>query len=144
MSVKDVLLGYCSGNAMTQVLQYDQSIAIAPYSLVLDISGMKCAGCVKAVEKRLLQYPGVIGSAVNLITESALVQFDPATPLDTLALTQQLTTAGFPAQLRHDTRYPAFSPQQLTNDITKQRYPATQHQIWQVAIAGVLVVRTSE
>ncbi|MEY3223411.1 MAG: hypothetical protein RLZZ203_2267, partial [Cyanobacteriota bacterium] len=26
--------------------------------IILDVGGMKCAGCVKAVEKQLLQYPG--------------------------------------------------------------------------------------
>jgi len=35
---------------------------------------MKCAGCVKVVEKQLTQHPDVISACVNLVTEVAVVE----------------------------------------------------------------------
>ena len=42
----------------------------------LDVTGMSCAGCVAAVERRLAELPGVDAS-VNLAQERAHVLFDP-------------------------------------------------------------------
>ncbi|NDC16201.1 MAG: heavy-metal-associated domain-containing protein, partial [Synechococcaceae bacterium WB9_2_170] len=39
---------------------------------------MKCGGCVRAVEQRLLEQPGVQQASVNLLTRTAWVQLDPA------------------------------------------------------------------
>ncbi len=66
---------------------------------VLDVGGMKCAGCVRAVEKQLLQQDGVLSATVNLVTEVAAVKYDAARvqPGD---LAQQLTQAGFESQAR--------------------------------------------
>ncbi|MDE5085624.1 MAG: heavy metal-associated domain-containing protein, partial [Trichodesmium sp. St16_bin2-tuft] len=43
-------------------------------TITLDVSGMKCAGCVKAVERQLTQQIGVISARVNLATEVATVE----------------------------------------------------------------------
>ena len=51
----------------------------ASSTIALDVEGMKCAGCVKAVEKQLQQNPGVISACVNLITEVAVVEYQPET-----------------------------------------------------------------
>ncbi len=65
----------------------------------LDVQGMKCAGCVSAVERQLTQNPGVIRAQVNLITEVAVVEYEAETiEPDTLA--EKLTSRGFPSQLR--------------------------------------------
>ena len=37
--------------------------------ITLDVGGMKCAGCVKAVERDLYKHPGVKSVCVNLATE---------------------------------------------------------------------------
>lgn len=80
-------------------------LAIAPSStsesatLTLDVSGMKCAGCVRAVERSLLQQPGVVSATVNLVTEAALVEYQTDTA-DPDALAQSLTETGFPSQVR--------------------------------------------
>jgi Cu2+-exporting ATPase len=65
---------------------------------------MKCAGCVRAVEKRLQQQPGVSTALVNLITAQAAVEYLPqeVTPDD---LAQILTTAGFPSQVQNQSRH---------------------------------------
>lgn len=68
----------------------------------LDITGMKCAGCVRAVEQELKQCAGVLEATVNLATEVATVEYTRgvANP-DTLA--EKLTEAGFPSFLRRST-----------------------------------------
>lgn len=68
--------------------------------VVLAVSGMKCAGCVQAVEKRLQQQPGVAAAVVNLVTEQAAIEYVPQeTEPDSLA--QVLTTAGFPSHIQN-------------------------------------------
>ncbi|QEY32893.1 cation-translocating P-type ATPase [Synechococcus sp. RSCCF101] len=46
--------------------------------LLLDIDGLKCAGCVRAAERTLLQQPGVREASVNLLTRTAWVGLEPA------------------------------------------------------------------
>ncbi|MDY7013257.1 MAG: heavy metal translocating P-type ATPase [Cyanobacteriota bacterium] len=89
----------------------------------LDVKGMKCAGCVKAVERQLLQSPGVVSACVNLITEVAVVRYE-ARAIQAEALTRSLTTKGFPSQVRssenspsaRSTVSPARDPQQETRE----------------------------
>ena len=50
----------------------------APLSLLLEVEGMKCGGCVRAVEQRLRQQLGVRQASVNLLTRTAWVELDPA------------------------------------------------------------------
>jgi P-type Cu2+ transporter len=65
---------------------------------LVNIEGMRCAGCVAAVEKHLLATPGVVSASVNLLTAMAVVEHQPElTPID---LTQRLTDKGFPSRLR--------------------------------------------
>ena len=54
--------------------------------LALDITGMHCAGCQGRVQRALETTPGVNSAAVNLMTGSATVDYDPgATSPDALA-----------------------------------------------------------
>jgi P-type Cu2+ transporter len=65
---------------------------------LVNIEGMRCAGCVAAVEKHLLATPGVVSASVNLLTAMAVVEHQPElAPID---LTQRLTDKGFPSRLR--------------------------------------------
>ena len=73
--------------------------------LLLEIEGMKCGGCVRAVERRLLEQPGVQQASVNLLTRTAWVQLDPAlgaagVPDPLPALQQALAGLGFQARRR--------------------------------------------
>jgi Cu2+-exporting ATPase len=43
-------------------------------AFTLDVGGMKCAGCVKAVESKLTQHAGVVSARVNLPMEIATVE----------------------------------------------------------------------
>ena len=44
----------------------------------LSIPGMKCGGCVSAIEKALSDQAGVVSSQVDLATKTALVESDIA------------------------------------------------------------------
>ena len=73
---------------------------LVPQRLLLPIEGMTCATCAGRVEKALSALPGV-QAAVNLSSEQAEVQFDPArvTPA---ALESVVMRAGY--SVRHETR----------------------------------------
>jgi P-type Cu2+ transporter len=65
---------------------------------VLHVQGMKCAGCVQAVEKALGQKQGVVSASVNLVTEKAVIAYQSeATSASGLAIA--LTDLGFPTQV---------------------------------------------
>ncbi len=65
----------------------------------LEIGGMKCAGCVAAVERQLKQESGVLKASVNLVTEIAVIEYSPAL-VQPETLAQKLTAQGFPSQPR--------------------------------------------
>ncbi len=67
--------------------------------LLLEIEGMKCGGCVRAVEQRLLDQPGVRQASVNLLTRTAWVDLASA-DTDQGALLASLEGLGFHARLR--------------------------------------------
>lgn len=71
-------------------------------ALVLDVEGMKCGGCVRAVERTLLDQPAVEEASVNLVTRSAWVRLreDEGGLESVLAA---LETRGFPARSRSQT-----------------------------------------
>ncbi len=73
--------------------------------LLLEVEGMKCGGCVRAVEQRLLAQPGVHQASVNLLTRTAWVALDPplAPPADSdpaAPLIEALAAMGYVAQRR--------------------------------------------
>ncbi|MBP0028822.1 heavy metal translocating P-type ATPase [Roseofilum sp. Guam] len=84
-------------------------------TLTLDVTGMKCAGCVQAVERQLIQQPGVRSACVNLVTAVAAVEYESGAVNGT-QLAEKLTESGFPSQLR--------SPENLGNSSLspQQRY----------------------
>ena len=59
----------------------------------LSIPGMKCNGCVSAIEKALGEQVGVIKSEVDLETKTAVVESD--VPL--AVLSEAIKVAGFDA-----------------------------------------------
>jgi Cu2+-exporting ATPase len=77
----------------------------SPQTATLNVKGMKCAGCVSAVERQLLQNSGVVRAQVNLITEVAVVEYD-AEEIQPETLAQKLTSRGFPSQLRQENKLP--------------------------------------
>lgn len=106
---------------------------VSPDIITLDITGMKCAGCVRAVETQLTQQPGVVAASVNLVTEMAVVECEPGM-VDPDALAQKLTDTGFPTQ----PRYPDRATSAI--DLAARRQHAAQQQIVRLAIAVLLLV----
>ncbi|MTJ53414.1 copper-translocating P-type ATPase [Anabaena sp. UHCC 0253] len=104
--------------------------------IILDVGGMKCAGCVKAVEKQLTQHPGVKSVCVNLATEVAVVETEIGT-VDANALAQGLTATGFPSQLRTAKRAGEQSANSNLEARHRQEMEAT---IRQLLIASLLLV----
>jgi len=50
----------------------------APERVDLPVSGMTCAACARSIERTLASTPGVDRANVNLATNTATVEFDPA------------------------------------------------------------------
>mgnify|MGYP000084763212 FL=1 len=106
--------------------------------IILDVGGMKCAGCVIAVEKQLIQHPEVKNVCVNLATEVAVVEAEVGT-LDADALAKALTATGFPTQTRKANTTLAGQKSALEDSATRQQREM-QAVIRQLVIAGVLLV----
>ncbi|OUL26133.1 ATPase [Nostoc sp. RF31YmG] len=102
--------------------------------IILDVGGMKCAGCVKAVERQLTQQPGVKNACVNLATEVAVVELE-AGAVDAELLAKHLTANGFPTQ-----------PRTAAGEIAAREDPQARQQremrssLRQLVVAGVLLV----
>ncbi|MCP6757412.1 MAG: heavy metal translocating P-type ATPase [Fischerella sp. CENA71] len=106
--------------------------------IILDVGGMKCGGCVKAVERQLIQSPGVKSASVNLATEIAVVELETGA-VDADALVQQLTSAGFPSQLRQPSGKFSDESQGKIDPAERQRQEI-QSARRQLIIAGLLLV----
>lgn len=110
------------------------SSVTTPEIYTLDVGGMKCGGCVRAVENQLTQQPGVVTATVNLITEVAMVECQPGV-IDPETLAQKLTEVGFPTQSRH----PEIVPDTGISPAERQRLE-TRRQMSQAAIAISLLI----
>ncbi len=65
--------------------------------IVLEVSGMTCASCVRRVENALSKVPGVTDASVNLATETAEVELER--PIDTDQLIGAVSSAGYGAEI---------------------------------------------
>src|SRR5436190_15161524 len=50
----------------------------APERVDLPVSGMTCAACARSIERTLAGTPGVGRAMVNLATNTATIEYDPA------------------------------------------------------------------
>ncbi len=107
-------------------------------TIAIDVEGMKCAGCVKAVERQLQQNPRVKSACVNLITEVAVVEYEwEALAPETLA--DKLTQGGFPSQVRVENT----SIAEVARKAQRKREQQQQQQLWQLITAAILLVFSS-
>ncbi len=115
------------------------SLPTTPSSIIaLDVEGMKCAGCVKAVERQLQQNPGVISACVNLITEVAVVEYEPE-QIQPATLADKLTQTGFPTEIRHQDHSVVDKAEQAK----EKRQQQQQQQLWQLIAAAILLIFSS-
>jgi P-type Cu2+ transporter len=105
-----------------------------PEIVTFDVSGMKCAGCAKAVERQLMQHSGVISACVNLAVEVATVECEPGT-VDAEALAKKLTDNGFPSQSRC-----GGNQREIEAATIERRQQEIRRQIRQLAIALILII----
>lgn len=105
-----------------------------PQTITLDVDGMKCAGCVNAVERQIEQRSGVIAAQVNLVTATAVVQYEPD-QVDPDEIAAQLTAKGFPSQ-RHDTN----NGNDTASSYEEKRQKADRENFQKLAVAGVLII----
>ncbi|MEL6495181.1 MAG: heavy metal translocating P-type ATPase [Cyanobacteria bacterium J06623_7] len=110
----------------------------ATKKVALDVGGMKCAGCVKAVERQLEQNSGVVSACVNLITEVAVVEYQ-ADDLAPEILAEKLTKTGFPSQLRVSDR----SIYQIAQENQAKRQQQEQKWTRQLITATILLIFSS-
>ncbi|MGH1397330.1 MAG: heavy metal translocating P-type ATPase [Trichormus sp.] len=104
--------------------------------ILLDVGGMKCAGCVSAVEKQLTQYAGVLSACVNLATEVAVIESETGA-VDAEELADKLTANGFPTQTR--TARDKIAGKSTLADPT-ERHRQQMRSAWQqLAIAAMLL-----
>jgi len=102
-------------------------------TMVLDVEGMMCAGCVSTVEKKLAQCEGVKQATVNLVTEVAAVEY--AVETDPVAIAQTLTQAGYPSKIRT----PHSAPLAAEADWLARKEAAQQNQTRNLIVAAVLL-----
>lgn len=107
--------------------------------ITLDVGGMKCGGCVGAVERQLSQYPGVLSACVNLVTQVAVCEAETGI-IDPIALAAQLTQAGFPSQARQQ-NLPRIAIDSL--EAQEKQKAQSRQQIQQLATALLLLVFSS-
>ncbi|MDZ7961816.1 MAG: heavy metal translocating P-type ATPase [Aulosira sp. DedQUE10] len=102
--------------------------------IILDVGGMKCAGCVKAVERQLTQHPGVKSACVNLATEVAVVESEPGAVYPE-QLAKHLSANGFPSQPR--TAAGEISDRE---DLEARQRREMRSSLQQLLVAGTLLV----
>ena len=107
-------------------------------TVALDVGGMKCAGCVKAVERQLEQNSGVISACVNLVTEVAVVEYESEN-IAPETLAEKLTKTGFPSQLRVSDR----SIYQIAQENQEKRQQQERQWTIQLITATVLLLFSS-
>ncbi|GIM14913.1 hypothetical protein Vretimale_17774, partial [Volvox reticuliferus] len=69
-------------------------------TVLLEVGDMKCGGCSAAVKRMLLTRPEVAAAAVNLLTETAVVQVRGSAAELGPSLASFVTSRGFPSRLR--------------------------------------------
>ena len=114
--------------------QATQTTTPSTEKIILDVGGMKCAGCVKAVENSLKQHPEVKNICVNLATEVAVVEAEFGT-VQAEALAQRLTDSGFPAQPRSKNQVGSNK-----TDLETKHRQEMQGALRQLIVAGVLLL----
>ncbi|MEF7615151.1 heavy metal translocating P-type ATPase [Aquincola sp. MAHUQ-54] len=104
--------------------------AAPPRELQLQISGMTCASCATRVEKALRKVAGVAEASVNLATERATVQADPA--LDAAALEAAVVRAGYGATRINE----GDAPAEAADRPSAGGLPSW----WPIALSGLLTL----
>ena len=116
----------------------------APLVVLLDIEGMKCGGCVRAVEQKLLAQPGVRQASVNLLSRTAWLELDPPASAASAApaaggglepLQAAVAALGFTASPRPDATAPG--------SLRERRLQQSWWQQWRQLVVALLLLVVS-
>ncbi len=120
--------------------------ATAPENLTctLAIGGMTCASCVRRVEKALLRVEGVRSAEVNLATEVATVDYDPAR-VTVEAMATAVASAGYAAVPRREDPAIPVAPELMVSseanaDAAHDKHLADLKRKWQVSLTAGLAL----
>ena len=106
-------------------------------TIVLDVEGMMCAGCVSSVEKKLAQCEGVVSATVNLVTEVAAVDCLPS--VDPQRIAQALGESGYPSHIRENNSRSGDRGFQAETEWLQRKDAEQKNQTTQLAIAATLL-----
>lgn len=82
-----------------------------PTTLTIPIEGMSCASCVAKIEQGLNAVPGVVRASVNLATEQATIEYQPAVA-ETATIREAIHSLGYqPIMPEAHESVPLASPQ---------------------------------
>ncbi len=88
--------------------------------VTIPVSGMTCASCSSRIQGTLSKTPGVTEANVNLMLNSAVVQFDPAT-ISPEQLVEKIREAGYGAELASPDRT-AFEEQEAQDRAQEEEF----------------------
>ncbi len=105
-------------------------------SLTIPVSGMTCAACSGRVQRTLEKTAGVASASVNLLTNSATVDFDPAVT-NPERLVEAIRETGYGAELK--TEIEPVEELFAAQDESRERESADLRRKFQVSIVAALV-----
>jgi len=115
--------------------------AVPPARITIPVGGMTCAACQASVQRALSKQPGVLDAAVNLMTESAAVTFDPAVTTPA-ALVGAIQRTGYEAELPAAAQ-DAFAEQKARDEGQAREYQALKRKAIVSGIIGAIVMTVS-
>ena len=107
----------------------------------IPVSGMTCAACQARVQKTLARQPGVHDAAVNLMTRTATVTYDPAASSPS-ALVDAIRSTGYGADLPVQDRT-AIEEQEAQDVAYAEEYDALRTKAMISLVAGVIAMIVS-
>ena len=109
--------------------------------VTIPVGGMTCAACQASVQRALSKEPGVLDAAVNLMTESAAVTFDPAVTTPS-ALVSAIQRTGYEAALPSPIA-DAFADQESRDRAQALEYQSLRLKAIVSGVVGVLAMLVS-
>jgi Cu+-exporting ATPase len=88
-----------------------------PSEALLAVQGMTCASCVARIERGLKKLRGVADAAVNLATERATVQYDPA-QVSVDEMVQKVSDLGYSATAQQTQAAPIYDDAEISLDVS--------------------------
>jgi Cu+-exporting ATPase len=106
----------------------------------LKVPGLKCASCVRRVERAVLQLPGVYDASVNLATETLSIEYTPK-HTDLTAVRAVVRAEGFDLGPEPIQTTPAGAPRQA--DAHAREFRSLMRKFWFAAAVSVPTVLLS-